>query len=631
MLATDGAKTAGLSVCGRGNDEGKSYQRNIEKKSFCRAGRKPSKISYPLTGRKAATMAAIQSQAEAVVNRKHPYGAVAAWCVVFFALVASVRAQEANVSVASQVTPRHIGVPQDWSERHVIFTRDGLARHPELIGREPRVTHQAMQRWQGPNRDALTPDALNHDALKQVDLEQAPKKRKVGPKRDWNITPFGANLDTNMFPSKFSFDPAAAPDCTNDYVVFGLPVAGVNGGQANLIGINNLYSGTAGLCGSAPTVLFAYNTTTATGGKIVTSPIISLDGTKIGFVESLGTSCIFHVLTWNASDGGGIKTAVAPTAGEMTSVTFSTTANNTSSSPWIDYTNDIVYVGSDDGVINKITGVFNGTPTLVNDTIWPVTVSTGFHLTPPVLDAQLGALMIGSANGSLYRINITTGAVSTLSVGAGTGNGIVSPPIVDVTNGTTFVVSGNDGTSGVLVEADTASMTLLSKARIGQASFSGTAIHLYEPAFSNDYFNDPTTGVVRLCGTGASDITPWQYSFGFLGRLMNTTPAFSQQLLVSTTARCTGWTEFFNPHVGTSGTDYFFFGLTQDCTSPGSGAPGGCVAETTGDVAPLTVTVDGGPSGIVIDNYSTAAEASSLYLTAQNANVAYKFTQNGLN
>jgi hypothetical protein len=74
--------------------------------------------------------------------------------------------------------------------------------------------------------------------------------------------------------------------------------------------------------------------------------------------------------------------------------------------------------------------------------------------------------------------------------------------------------------------------------------------------------------------------------------------------------------------------DYFFFGLTQDCT--GAGAVGGCVAETTGDTAATTATVDGGPSGIVVDNYSTAAQASSIYLTAEKINTAYKFTQNGL-
>jgi hypothetical protein len=206
----------------------------------------------------------------------------------------------------------------------------------------------------------------------------------------------------------------------------------------------------------------------------------------------------------------------------------------------------------------------------------------------------------------------------------------VAAPIVDTTNGTTFAVSANDGFSAVLVEADTASLTELARGNIGLGSSLGTPLRLYEPAFSNLYFNNPSSGVIRVCGTGAADTTPWQYAFGFTGSTMNTGPSFSQQLLTSTRARCTGWEEFFNPNVGgVLGTDFFFFGLTQDCTALGTA--GGCVAEITDtNTTPTTATVNGGPTGIVVDNYSTAAEASSIYFTAANVNTAYKFTQNGL-
>jgi len=313
----------------------------------------------------------------------------------------------------------------------------------------------------------------------------------------------------------------------------------------------------------------------------------------------------------------------------MLSVPLFSAKNDTTSSPWIDYGSDIVYVGSNDGKVYKITGVFKGTPTLAGAP-WPVTVATNHTLTSPVLDSGLGRLMVGdSTNGNLYQINTATGALATLSVGAGVGKGILAAPIVDVTNGTTFVVSGNDGTTAVLVEVDTASMTQLSKARIGQGGAGGTAINLYEPALSNNYYITPTSGVIRLCGTGVADNTPWQYAFGFTGRTMHSIPAFSQQLLTSTAARCTGWTEFFNLNIGVLGTDFFFFGLTEDCTA--AGAPGGCVAKITDtNTTPTTATVNGGPSGIIIDNYSTAAQASSIYLCAGKVNTAYKFTQNGL-
>jgi len=532
--------------------------------------------------------------------------------VALFALVPSICAQEG-------VAPRHTGVPQDWSQHHIVFSRDALARRPDLIYREARILHQAMQRWQAPNSNVfhgVDPMSTAAD--------------NSGPDRDWSVSPLGGRLVIDTYPAKFSFDPGAPPDCTNDYVVFGLSTTGTTGGRANLVAFNNLYAGFGGLCGLAPSVMFAYNTTTVTGGKITTSPILSEDGTKIAFVESVPgatASASFHVLTWTAGQGT-IGAAAAPT---MLSVPLFSAKNDTTSSPWIDYGSDTVYVGSNDGKVYKITGVFKGTPTLVSTFPWPVTVATNHILTSPVLDSGLGRLMVGdSTNGNLDQIDTASGALATLSVGAGLGKGILAAPIVDVTNGTTFVVSGNDGTTAVLVEVDTASMTQLSKARIGQGGAGGTAIDLYEPAFSNLYFNNPSSGVIRLCGTGLNNNTPWQYAFGFTGRTMKTTASFSQQLLTSTTARCTGWTEFFNPNVGgVLGTDFFFFGLTQDCTA--AGAAGGCVAEiTSGNTTPTTATVNGGPSGIVVDNYSTAGQASSIYLSAGKINTAYKFTQNGL-
>lgn len=544
---------------------------------------------------------------------RHFCGAVAICWASLFLLVASGWAQEA-------VNPFRIGLPQDWTQRHIIFSRNGLQSHPELVGKEPRIAHSAMQRWRSTRPDF-------NAAGSTVNL--------AAPQRDWNVT-MGGRLAANMFPAKYSFDPAAAPDCTNDYVVFALNVAGLTGGRANFVGFNNLYVGAGGLCGAgpAPNTMFAYNTTTVGAGRIATSPILSADGKKIAFVETGATSSVFHVLTW-ASGAGTIAASVVPAS--MTSLTYAAAAPNTRSSPWVDYTTDTAYVGADDGKIYKITGVFKGTPALAGG-IWPITVSANIRVTAPVLDNRLGLVLVGSQNGTFYSINTTSGVVKSLVVGrsGGTNPGILAAPIVDVTNGTSFVVSSNDGTSGVLVEVDTATMTELAKGRVGIASKSGTAISLYEPAFSNDYYNDPTTGVVRLCGTGnVADISPWQYAFGGFtlvgGKfVMNTTPVFSAQLLTSTAARCTGWTEFFNPNVGAApGTDFFFFGLTADCTGPGTS---GCVVARNSDLSVNTADVTGGPSGIVVDNFSTAGQASSIYLTGFRApNLALKFTQNGLN
>ncbi len=647
---------------------------------------------------------------EVPVKLSHLCGAVAVFCIALFAVVPNLSAQEA--------TPRrHVGYPQDWTERQIVFSRDGLARHPGLMEREPRVRNQARQRWQ----------PQSWAAFRDASPLRAP--RQEGIDRDWNVILEG-HVRQNMFPAKYVFDPGAPPDCTNDYVVFGLNVAGTPGtpgGAANLVAFNNLYVNSAGTgyCAglTAPTVLFAYNITTVSGGRILTSPVLSLDGTQIIFVESVSGnpgSSIFHALTWTAGQGG-IDTAATPAS--MTSVLFASGAGNTSdslSSPWLDYNSSTVYVGANNGLLYQITNALSS-PTLSGGS-WPITVSSGYSLTSPVLDTGLGLLMVGSANGSVYQIDTTLGAiVGTLAVGVGTGSGFWDPPIVDVTEGTTFVVNANTGGpsgTAVLVQADTtAALALLATAQIGEGADNGSGVHpkLYQPAFSNSYYNSPATGLITVCGTGPADTTPYQYEFGFFARTMNTTsPLLAQQLSTSPTDSCTGWTEFFNPNAGTvdtitqtsvtsdvlvviannsnltvgeqvhiqgtaesflngqdvtilgllgpgpthigftaffaaadyinptdtgtvaGGNDYFFFGLTGDCTSAylggGSSTTGCVVALSTDSTIPTAwVAVSGGPSGIVVDNYSTEPQASSIYFTAATADTAYKFTQDGLN
>jgi hypothetical protein len=81
--------------------------------------------------------------------------------------------------------------------------------------------------------------------------------------------PFPANNDPGggqTSPAKYTFDVTAKPDCTEDYVVIGIPANAVSGGQANIVGYNNLYSnaGGSGFCpGPGPNVLFAYASTPA--------------------------------------------------------------------------------------------------------------------------------------------------------------------------------------------------------------------------------------------------------------------------------------------------------------------------------------------------------------------------------
>jgi hypothetical protein len=711
------------------------------------------------------------------VKPKHRHAGFAGWCVLIFALVPSIRAQQT-------IPLRHIGAVHDWSEHQIVFSRNALAHHPDLLDREPRLRQQVMERWQSPQWRAL---------LGITNLPNNPRKSSF--ERDWNVPGLGGRLRENAFPAKFSYNPDAPPDCVNDYVVFGLSAVGANGGQANLVAFNNLYvndAGTGYCSGTAPLVMFAYNVST-NGGKIDTSVVPSLDGQEIAFVETdagTGGAGVFHVLTWTLGQGT-IGAAVTPTTSQMSSLQFSGDPS-TISSPWIDFSGDTAYVGDATGTVYQITPVFNGTPQLSGNPGWPVTVSNNFALTDPVLDSNQGLLMVGSANGNLYSIETSTGAVATLAIGNGPSPQIIAPPIVDITNGTTFVVDADNSLSAVLVQVNTSSLVPLSTAPIGEGASAGTKMHLFQPAFSNAYFSDPANGVVSLCGTGATDTTPNQYVFGFTGTTMNTLPNAGYPLQLSTgiADRCTGWTEFFNPNAGpadpitatsiasdvltvstinnfivgeqvfiqgtaesylngqsvivtslvnpgspnggftasftaadysnpsdtgtvapldtitatsvasnvltvttnssnltvgenvyiqgtaesflngqivaiasllgsgplytgftanftvpdysnpsdtgtvSAGTDFFFFGLTGDCTTILGGSSTGCVVamgNNAGTITTTTAAVFSGPSGIVIDNYSTAAEASSIYLMSLSDDTAFKFTQEGLN
>ena len=508
-----------------------------------------------------------------------------------------------------------IGIPQDWTHHHIFFSRRVFSDQPGLAVREPRAWQQFSRETRAP---ALTAFSLPKGSGGGSTNDQ---------QRDWSMPLGTGHVAFGMSPAKFGFDDTVA-DCANDYAVFGLDVPGVSGGQANLVAFNNLYSGAGGKCGGGnPTVLFSYDITKATGGRIITAPVLSLDGKKIAFVESAGAVSIFHVLTWASGAGNGTSATTSAVPGTGNSALLVTipyaAVTNTRSSPWVDYINDVAYVGADDGRLYKFTGVFRGSPALAGAP-WPVTINAGHLLTAPVLDQFTGNLFVGDNQGNLYSVIAATATVNKkLGVGKGNRNpAIIDGPIVDASNGTVFAVSSSDGNNAVLVQADAVTLKQLAKAAIGQGSAGGTAINLFDGAFSNNYFNSPASGFMLVCGTGARDNTPWRYTFGFTGKILNTAPATSAQILNSTRSRCSPISEFFNSNIG-GGTDFFFWGMTADCTGANTS---GCVISRTGNTTLMTNRA-GGTSAIIEDGINPDPQASSIYFTDQGASNAVKLTQ----
>lgn len=363
---------------------------------------------------------------------------------------------------------------------------------------------------------------------------------------DWAVSLENGFVPANMFPAKYRFD-VTAESCSGDYVVFGLTVN--SGTQANLVGINNLYTEASPACnGGTPFVSFAYNTVPH-AGQIRTSPTISANGKMVAFVESTNGGSYFHVLVLPnplPSGSGAAGTVRAPatptscttptTAGCMTTTTvFGGT--NTDSSPWIDYNTDTAYVGTDDGKLYKISPVFGGgAPTVANDTNWPVTVVTSGSsnvVTDPIVDDTASRIFMGDANGYLYAISLTAPAKATSArvpigwVGHGNGTGVVDPPIVvnDPANATTDQVFAFTGCSNVLgiggavsqIPANFTSSSSYTTVDMGSATNTGgqptgdcTSGNVHSGTFDNQFWINGTTGGHMLaCGFVQNSGTTW--------------------------------------------------------------------------------------------------------------------------
>lgn len=533
------------------------------------------------------------------------------------------------------------GIVSDWSSRHVVFSNPGAIQDAMAKGKldewqqivtEPRFRMQTFRRTFSNGAAAMrAPLGINPS-------ENAPEPTPYPPIRtlrgDWSVTVSGTtNQSTaiDMFPAKYSFSPIGNPDCTNDFVVF--PVTGAGSAtHQNITGLNNLYKTTC--TGTVPTVLFSYVVGT---GIMRTSPVLSLDGSKVAVVESINNGARFHVITLdkrgnagcpNATpcNGNAYNTPVAPGTHNNavdTTITLSGGVTVTISSPFMDYKNDIAYVGDNTGKLHKITGVFKGTPTEAGAP-WPVTVAAGTTLTGPVVDPGASKnIFVGSSNGNLYCITAAGAACTTasISVAAGTTPGaVLDVPIVDATTQKVFAAASNSTTS-ILMQATT---SLGSPVR---AAMGASGTDLYDGAFDNSYYTSVSTGHMYFCGNLTTAATPtlWRVTFNGTGTMSATNDGNSFQLVrtgfAGTADDCSPLTEVFNT---SQGKDYLFVDVrnhgfntgTPNCANaaclmsfvlPTSGFP------TAANATATTGLGTRGISGIIVDNVSGVTGASQIY------------------
>jgi hypothetical protein len=455
------------------------------------------------------------------------------------------RAQEEGKEEGKSNGQEHIGLPTDWSHRHMVFSAPGSPMEAFNLSQNPRYIEQWFRR--------------------HVERRLRKLKSHGDLNADWSQSMgTGATVGAGQYPAKYAFS-IATDSCANDFVVFNTSLAGT-AGQASIIAYNNLYSGCGG---TVPSVYWAYDT----GGTVSTSVGFSLDGSQLVFVQAQAGVATLVLLKWKAST---TESATAPgvlsntavgsyrgcTAPCMTTIAFHATNStdptptDTYSAPFYDFTpgSDTLYVGDDSGYLHQFTGVFNGTPGESTTAPWPVQTATA-KLSSPIYDPVSGNVFVTTSfqtsNNSGGRLQ-TVCAISkcagvnngngTTAIGTATPSGILGPdtagnvncrgtgtsgngsnlrldaPIVDSTAGKVYVFLGNDGGgNSVVIQFPTAVSSTSyhscpAETTVGTGSTTG--ITLFAGNFDNAYFTSATgsspNGNLYVCGNTSGNATLYQ-------------------------------------------------------------------------------------------------------------------------
>ncbi len=565
----------------------------------------------------------------------------------------------------------HNRVPlvQDWSHRHMIFSRPSSFIQNLKVQQQTRYVEQVLRR-----NPTFLPPPIDRNPGFLPPINRTPvfgRRPIVNPHvvarrtenqlhADWQVLMPGANytMGDGVYPAKYTFDTTSA-NCANDFAVFTTSQAG-GSTTTTIYALNELYQTTC-TGGPVPSVLWAYHEQSNLNGKTVSSPVVSYDGTQVVWVEGGSGTATLHFLkpyTGGLGTPGTLTSplkltdsasaaayhACTPTSvnqGCSFSINFANGKDDTGaagaitpSSPYYDYAYDLLFVGDDSGALHEFKGVFDGSPAEATTSGWPVTVHSGVALTSPVFDEVSNNVFVGDSGGQLSYVAVTpvTFAGNIGSNNWQIGTSITDGPIVDGTTGEVFVFA--QSASGALVgEDDTTLSTGTCNAlpcRTGPVNVgSGTANRLHTGDFDNNYFTSDTapgtgTGNIYVCGNNGAGNLPLLYQIGVSGGTISTSTPTQEFLAATTNTPCSAVTEFYNPNgnpnfPGTFTMDNLFFSVQASGETGTFCAGNGCVYAVTlsGSTATLSgaFNASGGTSGIVVDNYSSSSGASNLYYT----------------
>ena len=329
-----------------------------------------------------------------------------------------------------------------------------------------------------------------------------------------------ARVQPNTYPAKYSFSTTTA--LCSDFVVYPTGTVGATA-ASTIIAYSNLYSGCSS-SGGVPTLYWSYNT--GTGYAITTSPVMSLDGTQIAFIQSNGTSAQLVLLTWTANataavNAPGAATSVSAgsyntcTAPCYTAITLSGSTNDTFSAPFYDYRGDALYVGDDSGNLHQFTGVFNGTPT-ESTTPWPQNLTATAKLSSPVYDAQWNAVFVGDFGGLLHCVLLSAGSCQGGSATANLGGAIADAPLINSAANYVIAFVSDDTVYGFSEQFFPGGQG----GPIGVGT-GGTVDYLYAGTFDNGYYQSSNaTGNIYVVGNtgtaGGATLYQLPLTAGFL-------------------------------------------------------------------------------------------------------------------
>ncbi|HLJ76115.1 MAG TPA: hypothetical protein VKT75_01815, partial [Acidobacteriaceae bacterium] len=553
----------------------------------------------------------------------------------------------------------HTGLPDDWTHHHLVFSPAGSERDAIRGGRhqdwERIVSDRRYVMLQTKRHAAATvaesrgarADSHDRSSNQHGKSFEGPGHKSVAGSihSDWQMNlGSSATVGAGQYPAKYSFSTTAAGTCAGDaspdFVVYNTGQAGSNSGnrEANIVAYDNLYSGCSG---AVPTVYWSYYTGT---GTAATSVVLSLDGSKVAFIETSAGGATLRILKWKAGEGTDSNAPAVPDSTSVTSWSACPASSSclisvplyggysdTISAPYYDYDSDTLWAGDSAGYLHRFTGVFLGTPTEVTSGGWPVSAGVtcgGGALSSPVYDAVHALIYVGNACGTLDAIT-TAGAVTTSAhIGFGFTD-LQEAPLVDPAAGEVYVFVSADSYSGSAQAGvfqfpyNFSAGATGTEAQTGQA----TSTPMYMGTFDNSYFTSTSwsspTGTLWVCGNTGGD--PALYPISITNGIMASGAIPAGPVVSATATTCSPVTEFCTNGgadcTSSAGTDSIAVSpQTEPATPTINGCSGGEGCVITYTVSGTTATLAragafaGGASGMVVDTQNLAtAGAFQLY------------------